>query len=250
MKKLLVFALVIILCLGAGLTVSAERGARVVDNADLLDASEETALLAKLDALSEKHQMDIVVLTVETLEGKSSMAFADDYYDNNGYGYGNNYDGLLLLVAMEEREWYISTCGAAIDAFSDADIDSIGDNMLNDLSNGNYYSAFTTFVNDCDYYIDGYLNGFPFPLGMNLVISIGVGLIVAFIATSAMKGKLKSVRLQNQASNYVRNGSMKVTLSRDFFIYRTVSRTAKPKPSSSTHTSSSGRSHGGGGGSF
>ena len=41
--------------------------------------------------------------------GKTAEAYADDYYDYNGYGYGENDDGLLLLVSMGEREWAITT---------------------------------------------------------------------------------------------------------------------------------------------
>lgn len=48
--------------------------------------------------------------------------------------------------------------------------------------------------------------------------------------------------------------SLNITEKRDLFLYRTVSRTAKPKNESSggssTHTSSSGSTHGGGGGKF
>jgi uncharacterized protein len=65
-----------------------------------------------------------------------------------------------------------------------------------------------------------------------------------------MKAQLKSVRQQN-AGDYVKKGSMQLTDSGDYFMYRRVVRTALPKNnSSSTHSSSSGRSHGGGGGKF
>ena len=62
--------------------------------------------------------------------------------------------------------------------------------------------------------------------------------------------------MQQEARNYVRPGSMKVTNSSDFFLYRKVTRTEKPQQKSSgtggssTHTSSSGKTPGGGGGKF
>lgn len=72
-----------------------------------------------------------------------------------------------------------------------------------------------------------------------------------------MKAKLKTVRFQAAAGNYMKNmkrGSLNVTESRDLFLYKTFTRTAKPKNNSSsgssTHTSSSGSTHGGGGGKF
>ena len=123
-----------------------------------------------------------------------------------------------------------------------------------------------TFADLCDEFLTQAKTGNPYdgdnmpkePFGVfgSLVISLVIGLVVALIATGVMKGKLKSVRSQAAANSYIRKGSMNVTESRDLFLYRTVSRTARPTESSSSgggsssHTSSSGTSHGGGGGKF
>ena len=81
-----------------------------------------------------------------------------------------------------------------------------------------------------------------------------IGFVIAFIATAIMRSKLKSVRSKSGATDYIKQGSFRVTRANDFFLYRTVSRRARPKDTgsggSSTHRSSSGRSHGGGGGRF
>ena len=85
----------------------------------------------------------------------------------------------------------------------------------------------------------------------NIIISIAIGFVIALIVVSSMKQKLKTVELQRDATTYVKQGSMQVNVERDFFLYSTITRVAKPKNNgSSTHTSSSGRSHGGGGGRF
>lgn len=247
-------ALALIICLifcFSFFTVSAENSNRVVDNADLLTPAEEKSLLEKLNSTSETHQVDVVIVTEESIGYQTPATYADDYFDNNGYGYGINKDGVLLLLNMESRDWYISTCGLCIDAFTDYDIETIGDLMLSDLSDGNYFAAFETYADECEYYINGYINGFPFSVTFALLVSLILGLIVAFIVTAIMKGQLKTIRPQRAAANYVRKGSMQVTESNDFFLYRQVSRIAKPKNnSSSTHRSSSGTRHGGGGGKF
>ena len=95
----------------------------------------------------------------------------------------------------------------------------------------------------------------PFAPGASLVIALVIGFIIALIYTGSLKGQLKSVQAQRAAANYVKNGSMNITNSRDFFLYRRVDRTEKSSSSddkggSSTHTSSSGATHGGGGGKF
>ena len=90
---------------------------------------------------------------------------------------------------------------------------------------------------------------------MAAVIALVAGLLIAAIYTASLKGQLKSVQAQRAAASYVKNGSLNVTNSRDFFLYRHVSRTEKSSSSDSrsgsgTHTSSSGATHGGGGGKF
>ncbi len=102
---------------------------RLMDTADLLSDSEEATLLRALDEVSERQKMDVVIVTAETLDGSDIVSFADDLYDYCQFGYGTNRDGLLLLISMEDRDWYISTCGYGITAFTDAGIQYIGRQM-------------------------------------------------------------------------------------------------------------------------
>ncbi len=233
-------------------SVNAESKNRLVDDANLLDKQEEKDITERLDEISEKYEIDVIILTVDSTNYKSPMDYADDYFDYNGYGYGNSRDGILLLISIEERDWWISTSGKAIDFFSDSRIDSIGNAMSDDLSHGYYRDAFEIFADECEYYIDGELNGFPFNFAFNIGLSLIVGILVALITTGIMKSKLKTVRAKSAANDYVKKGSMVVTVSRDLFLYRTIHRVARPKNngSGSSHRSSSGRSHGGGGGKF
>ena len=251
--------------LGEHSTIILHELTRVVDLADLLDNSEEADLLSMLDEISNRQELDVVVVTVNTLDGKTPMDYADDFYDYNGYGFGENRDGVLLLVSMEDRDRWISTSGYGITVFTDAGIEYISEKFLPDLSDGNYADAFTTYAEHCDEFITQARTGEPydtnnlpkepFNVFTSLLISLAVGILVSLIVTGKMKGKLKTVRMQPAAEEYVRKGSMLVTESSDLFLYSHVDRRAKSKDNdsgggSSTHTSSSGSSHGGGGGKF
>jgi hypothetical protein len=74
-----------------------------------------------------------------------------------------------------------------------------------------------------------------------------VGVVIALIAVSSMKAQLKSVRRQNQANAYVKSGSMNITRAGDYYMYRTVTRSPKPKSNSSSSSSSGGSRNVGGG---
>ena len=71
---------------------------RLVDDADLLTDSEEKELNQQLDTVSEEQECDVIIVTVDSLNGKTVEEYADDYYDDNSYGYGENNSGILFLV--------------------------------------------------------------------------------------------------------------------------------------------------------
>lgn len=62
-----------------------------------------------------------------------------------------------------------------------------------------------------------------------ILICLIIGIVVAFIVTAVMKGQLKSVHSKSGAADYVRPGSMELTVSEDDFLYNRVTRVPKPK---------------------
>jgi uncharacterized protein len=80
-----------------------------------------------------------------------------------------------------------------------------------------------------------------------LLICAGVGLVIGLIVVLILKGQLKSVRRQNQANAYIRPGSMQVTVARDLFLYRNVTKTRRQSNNSSGGSSGGGSRHVGGG---
>ena len=217
------------------------------DEADLLTDGEEVVLTGKLQSISSTYQAQLVVCTIASMDGADIDRYLDYLYDTMGFGYGENHDGVLLLVCMDPREYRILSNGFAGVAIDGDAIDAMGDAFVSDLSDGNYAAAFTEFADQCVYYLDGHLNGFPFNFGKNLLISLVIGIAVGLIVTFILKGQLKTVRKQDQANVYVKQGSMNLTHQSDIYLYRTVSRS---KRSSSSSSGSGGTARSRGGGSF
>lgn len=260
MKKLIKILMIVVCFFALGINAHAEKQL-IVDDADLLSVAQEQILQANLTKISNEYQMDIVIVTNNSLDGKSAQEYADDYFDYNGYGQGGGNDGILLLVSMEYRDWAISTCGKGIEVFTDAGLNHLEDQFLPDLSNGNYYEAFDAFAYSCEDFLQQAENGKPYDNGnmpkgelgkMWLFLAVGLGLVVGGVTVYVMYSDLNSARLQANAHDYTRPGSMMINREKDIFLYRHVTRRAKPKQSSgsSTHISSSGRSHGGSSGKF
>ena len=259
--KLLTRLLPMLLVLAAALRTPLQAAMpRLVDDAGLLSPSEEGALLRTLDEISERQDIDIVIVTVHDTGGKTPEAFADDFIDYNGY----RKDNIVLLISMAERDWYISTTGEGIRVVTDAGRNYIAKAFLPSLSEGWYGQAFSIFAESCDRFITqaregapydvGNMPREPFNTGAHLLIALAAGFVLSLIITGGMKRKLTSVRFQQGAESYMRSGSMQLTQKSDTFLYVHVDKHAHPRPTntggSSTHTSSSGTVHGGGGGKF
>ena len=260
MKKVLSFIFVLIII--SSITVpfaAAEKGQLVVDGASTMTEEQNKALTEKLTQVSEDSKMDVVVVTIPTLESGTMMEYADDYYDYNGYAD----DGCLLLVATEDRQWWISTKGYGITALTDWGIDYIGSEIKSDLGSKDWYDAFDKYADLVDSFVKEARNGKPYDVnhtyastGDNLfaiAIALVVAVIISLVIVLMIKSKYKPVRLKAEANDYLVQGSLNLKESYDRFLYTHVTRTRREKDSgggSSTHTSSSGSSHGGGGGSF
>lgn len=234
---------------------------KVVDNSHLLSSTELASLSARADELSEQYDFDIVIVTTDSLEGKTATEYADDYFDYEGYGAGENRDGVLFLVSMEERDWWISTRGLGIDVFTDYGIEYIGEQVVPQLSDGNYAEAFSLFLSNAEQFLKEAANGTPYdvrnrPESPNapvyrVLIALALALVLATCVAFGLKAQMNSAKPQQYAGSYVSNFNLQ--LQRDIFLYSHTSRTKRQTDSgggSSTHTGSSGATHGGGGGKF
>ena len=230
---------------------------RIVDHANLLTEEEVQLLEDASREFRDMYGLDAVILTVEGLKGQSITDFADDYYDRNGYGMGSEYSGLILVVDMDSRQLYISTCGEAIERLNDRELDEIIDNISGELSVGNYYDAFQLFFG----FTAVSLDYDPGPIkeegpAVNWLVSILIGGAAAGIAVFVMAGTMNTKNKQNSAGSYVKAGSFDLQNRQDIYLYSKVSKVKREQNSgghgggTSVHRSSSGRSHGGRGGSF
>lgn len=230
MKKLFVFVFITAILTLSILPVAADTTKDlVIDNADLLTVNEEKELGAFFAEIGDEWDYDIVVYTVDAIGVYSAHIYAERFFDDNGYGRGENSDGAILLISMEERDW-----GVFATDMSDSEAAEIGENITPYLSDGDYFSAFEAFAEEIDEHKS-------FPFFNNLIIALVVGFVIALIVVTSMKNKLKSVARVDHAREYVRKDSFKLSHSRDLYLYSTVTRIAKPK-----NTSSGGRGGGGG----
>ena len=255
---------------------------RVADFAGVIGDSELRSLNELADEVSERYKCDIAVALVPSLEGKDVVSFADDFYDYNGYGYGYDDDGMLLLISVGDREYATTTYGTGRNVFTPGRISSeIEPEVIEHLKKNDWAGAARSFI-DCSAKVlekaasGAYDNGaqssqtqlvedkpdLTDKLGIRALISAVIGFFTGGIPAASMKRQLKSVKKNYGAGNYTRRG-LQLRRADDFFLSSNVTRTPKPQPQDndrsrssgfssggSVHFSSSGRSHGGTHGKF
>lgn len=77
---------------------------RVVDQAQLLSPEAETALTAKLEALERDTSDQLVVVTVDSLQDREIEEYGYQLGRTWGIGQADDDNGVLLIVAPEERK--------------------------------------------------------------------------------------------------------------------------------------------------
>lgn len=118
--KRFVTIMIVLLCFVSAITVYADFiNPTITDSVGYLTEEQNKELSARLDKIREQYNFDIVFVSEDRLSAYDAQAAADDIYDYNGYGYGENYDGILFYIADSEREYHFSTCGSGETIFNE-----------------------------------------------------------------------------------------------------------------------------------
>ncbi len=242
-------------------------GQRVFDDAGLLLVSEARDLEELCASCAETAKADLVIVTTGDAGGKASVDYADDFYDQGGFGYDEPQGtGALFLIDMDNREIYISTCGDAIYFLTDARIDAILDAAYHKVVDGDYYGAckvFLTMTRDYmlkDPYAKPTMKERFAASARHIPLYLGISCIVALVAAAAMKGS-RATRNTTNYTTYQDQGNFQLVQREDFFLRETTTQQRihhEDRGSggggfgggSSTHVSSGGVTHGGGGRKF
>lgn len=228
---------------------------RVYDYADVLTEAEEEKLRHKIAETEKKTRCDIVLVTIEQEVGSSDYDWeknmrnlADDFYDENNYGYNKVHgDGVLLLDNWYEGQGgsWLSTCGRVYEEFGDYEIDNVLYAVYEDVENSPF-KAYSAYIDRIAYWMAGDIS-FPWLL---MVVPIVVMLI--FVAV-----KMKSSFGEDtvSANTYVAGGRPDIRAQSDQLARKFVTKRHIPRPSNNGgggghgggHVSRGGVSHGGGG---
>ena len=237
-------------------------GERVYDYAQVLTEQEEQQLREYIARMEPIIQADIVLVTTNEYMGDSDSAWeyammnrADDFYDENNYGYDKVHgNGMLILDNFYEGQAgsWLSTCGNVYERFGDYEINRVLDDIYYGLDAGEF-SAYMDGIDTACRYMSVEEDDYSIPFGAILILPTVVALVYALANLHQKKAADTT-----QATTYVAGGRPVMRVQRDDFIRKSVSKRRIQTSSSSgggshssgrggSHRSSSGVSHGGGG---
>lgn len=239
-------------------TQKIDNSKKVYDFADLLTEEEEKELSNIAHDFINKHNLDVVLVTInENPYGVSdyfSKVYAQDFYFFNQFGVGSSHDGFIILIDMSNRYVYMATKGKAILTYDDNRIDNITDVAYNYLKSGNYYRGFKEMLDKADSYAkEGTAKsneyycinevGMPYkcrekPKEVNWIASLVIGLLGSLVPAYVHTRKYKGIRLAKNADSYLKDSTLDNSV--DQFLTTFTSRVRR------NHDSSSGGGHFGG----
>lgn len=250
MLKILRIPLATLLCLL--LTASLALASSVNDGAKLLTPEQKASLEQSIKTAEEAHGIKIGIVTMKSLKGASPGKTADTILDKQ-YAGGKN-GSIVMLLAMDSRDFYVSTDSTMRQIITDAGgFPYLKNAFLPSLKENNYYEAFTAYVATTDELLSYYeKEGEPYdpnnefsPLA--LAAAIALAILAALGVRTTLEGMMSNVAFAPSADAYLKRESVNLTENDDTFLYVTETRRPKPKKSSG---GSGGGSHGGGGGKF
>lgn len=239
-KRIITFVLTLCLFAFSFCTLGADaysEESRILDRAMLLSAEEAEQLSEKADEISEKYSIEIVIVTVDSCGEYDHLEYAEMLYDELELGE----DGIIAVYNTGRRYFdrsiTIFADGTAGDAVTDSKKDSIIDDMIPYLLEGDAVGGFEVFLEECEDCLSSEKTAFLRMLPVALII----GFVLAFIVVGIEASKLKTVRRKVDAAEYV--ADVNLTAHRDRFLYRNVVKT--PIPKNNSRSGSSGSSRGG-----
>ncbi|MDD5472961.1 MAG: TPM domain-containing protein [Candidatus Methanoperedens sp.] len=137
-KWTLLIILILLLPVASAVNYPQLRGF-VTDNANIIDPQYETKITQLAQQIEKEDTVEIAVVTVDSLGGDSIEMYAVNLFEKAGIGKKDKDNGLLILVAKQEREYRFEVGYGLEGTITDSMKVNIGDRIIvPNFKNGEY----------------------------------------------------------------------------------------------------------------
>lgn len=240
MKKKVMLSLLLALCLllplgGAALASGEMAVPYVTDTVGLLTQEEVLALEAQAEQIAADYGCAPYILVVENYrdyEDTSDVFEAGmNLYERWGLGFGQEKNGLLLLLSMAERDYALVTYGNVTHrAFTDFGQDYLTDQFLDNFRQNDWAGGFQDYLNTSAWLLEQARNGTPYDVNsveeepvFNFFIIL-IPMALALVVCVILIFQMKTAKLKTEAGDYMVQGGTDMRIVQDIFTHRTVTR--------------------------
>ena len=234
----------------------------VWDTAGIMSGSEVAELEARAKEIADTYQCATYIVTVEDFQDYDLSGVynaATSIYKTMEFGYGSGKDGEMLMLSMRDRDFAIIAYGDYGNAcFTDYGKEKLDEVYLDNFRNNDWYGGFSDYLTQSEKYLQMSSAGTPFDIDTDpeqieaerffrLVLSLGIGAVLAAIVCGIFYAKMKSAVEAGDANVYMIPGSVKVSRRFDNFERRATTRRRIERSSGSGRGGGGGTSVGSGG---
>ena len=232
-----------------------EQEIYIYDEAGLFTGEQYQNLQEQAMSISNYSQCGVYFVAVNDYTDYSSysdiLSAAEELYLANGFGIGEEQNGILLILSMIDRDYALVAYGDFGNmAFTDYGKDVMSENFLDDFADNHWYSGVLDYLLDCEHMLDMALEGTPLdvqiqgtsqdrPLFMAIPMALLPAAALSLVICFIFKRQMKTARRQTDAFEYVVGNSVDFRVRQDIFTHVTHSRRK-------INTSSGGSKPGGG----
>jgi len=239
-RRIALFVTILSLTLVMLLPVQAAGLDLVYDEVGVLTDDEYFELNELAQNITDRYECEVSILVIEDKGNDSAKEAAKSFYEEYDYGYGENNDGLMLLISMAERDNVIIAYGYGNTAFTDHGKDALREQyLLPKLRDDQYYEGFLVYLEQTAEYLQMAEDGEPFDISgskgsswIKWLIFIFAPLLIAGGVCFIFLSQMKTAVSQRAADSYIPSGGFNLTMQADQFLYRTETRTKIEKESS------------------
>ena len=254
MKQITKIIILVLTLAMLALPVSADDTPYILDDAGLLTQEERTELNRLARQITETYSCAVYIGTVEDMRDygyRDIFEFAYEVYHQMKLGYGEDREGMILMLSMDDRDFATFFYGDKTHyAFNSYGQEKLEGYFLNDLSRNRWYDGFRDYLEAVDSFLAKAQSGRPvrrsaLPFAILIIV---IAMIPAAVTTTLVWKKMNHVQRQSSAAHYTVAGSLNLIRQHETLVRHTTTRHRIESSSGSGSSGSRSRSGGGGSG--
>jgi len=188
--------------LGMSLDQLGQPNGFVNDYAGVLSYGEERLLEEKVAAIERNSTVEIAIVLVNSTDGMPINDYANKLGNQWGVGKKGAYNGVMLVAAINDREWFVSTAKGIEGTLPDLLVNRVGkETLVPNFKQGNYFKGLDEFLTDVGGYaandseiVAAYGNASDYGepeawVYLTLFLPIIIIIIIVIITLLVIKGK-------------------------------------------------------------